>query len=260
MTGSARRAQAVVWELILPFALLIVWWFWSAASVGMYFPSLAQILRSFASTWFGPGFADHVVPSLRNLALGYLLGAAVGIGLGIAIGRIAWLRWLTTPVLEYVRALPPPALLPFFILILGIGPEMQIGIIAFGVVFVVLLNAIDGARGVEPTLISVCTVYRIPRRWRFLQVILPASSPQIVAGLRTGISLAVVLMVVSEMTAATRGIGFFTLQAQQNFAFVDMWSGMVLLAVIGVVVNLLFAWCVERPVLFWQRGASGALR
>lgn len=257
MTAAKRHAAALAWELLLPFALLLAWWFWSAARATMYFPSLQSILKSFATTWFGSGFALHVVPSLRNLAVGYLLGAVIGIGLGVAIGRIGWLRWLTMPIVEYVRALPPPALLPFFILILGIGPEMQVGIIAFGVVFVVLLNAIDGARGVEPTLISVCTVYRVPRRYRIAQVILPAASPQIVAGLRTGISLAVVLMVVSEMTAATQGIGFFTLQAQQNFDFVDMWSGMVLLAVIGVVVNLLFAWCVERPVLFWHRGASG---
>lgn len=256
MSGATRRAGGVIWELILPFLLLLAWWLWSAASTNMFFPPLADILRAFAHTWFGHGFTADVIPSLRNLIVGYLLGSAIGIVLGLAIGRIEWLRWLASPFVEYARALPPPALLPFFILILGIGPEMQIGIITFGVLFVVLLNTIDGARGVEPTLMDVCRVYQVPRRYRIMRVILPAASPQTIAGLRTGISLAVVLMVVSEMTAATQGIGFFTLQAQQNFGFVNMWSGMVLLAIIGVLVNLLFARYVERPVLFWQRATA----
>lgn len=258
MNGVTRRVGSVAWELILVVVIVAAWWFASASSTNMYFPSLQHIMQSFGHNWFGAGFTENIVPSLRNFIVGYLIGSVVGIGLGIAIGRIAWLRWLLTPAVEYIRALAPPALLPFFILILGIGPEMQIGIITEGVLFIVLLNAIDGAKGVEPTLTSVCTVYRIPRWYRFFHVVLPASSPQIVAGLRTGISLAVALMVISEMTAATRGIGFFTLQAQQNFNFVDMWSGMVLLAIIGVIVNLLFVRLVERPVLFWQRGMSGA--
>lgn len=252
-----RTIPAMVWELLLPLALFVAWWVWSVTAGQMYFPPLPEILRAFGHTWFGAGFVDHILPSLRNLALGYLLSSAAGIVAGIAIGRNAWLHWLVGPIVEYARSLPPPALLPFFILILGIGSEMQVGIIAFGVFFVVLLNTIDGARSIEPTLLEVSTVYRVPRWLRFTHIILPAASPQIVAGLHTGTSLAVILMVVSEMVAATRGIGFFTLQAQQNFAFADMWSGMLLLAIIGVLVNLLFVRLVERPVLFWQRGAAG---
>lgn len=252
-----RSVTAIVWELLLPLALFVAWWVWSVTAGEMYFPPLPEILRAFGHTWFGAGFVEHILPSLRNFALGYLLASAAGIVAGVAIGRNAWLHWLVGPIVEYARSLPPPALLPFFILILGIGPEMQVGIIAFGVFFVVLLNTIDGARSIEPTLLEVSAVYRIPRWLRFTYIILPAASPQIVAGLHTGTSLAVILMVVSEMVAATRGIGFFTLQAQQNFAFADMWSGMLLLAIIGVLVNLLFVRLVERPVLFWQRGAAG---
>lgn len=257
MKSLTRRAGAILWGLILPLALFAAWWIWSVADPGMYFPPLPAILRAFGHTWFGSGFLAHVVPSLRNFIVGYLIASVAGVAIGVAIGRVAWLHWLLGPLIEYARSLPPPALLPFFILVLGIGPEMQVGIIAFGVFFVVLLNTVDGTRSVEPTLLEVAAVYRIPRWYRFTRIILPAASPQIVAGLHTGTSLAVILMVVSEMVAATRGIGFFTLQAQQNFAFTDMWSGMLLLAIIGVVVNLLFERLVERPILFWQRGATG---
>lgn len=251
-----KAIGSLVWEFVLPLALFVAWWAWSVTAGQMYFPPLPEILSAFGHTWFGEGFLDHVVPSLRNFAVAYLLASAAGVVIGIAIGRMAWLHWLLSPIIEYARSLPPPALLPFFILVLGIGPGMQVGIIAFGVFFVVLLNAIDGARSVEPTLLEVGKVYRIPRWYRFTRIVLPAASPQIVAGLHTGTSLAVILMVVSEMVAATRGIGFFTLQAQQNFAFADMWSGMLLLAIIGVAVNALFVWAIERPILFWQRGAA----
>lgn len=255
---ALRGVGAVVWELILPVALFVGWWIWSTVAGGMYFPPLPDILTSFAHTWFGAGFVENVIPSLRNFIVGYLVGSAIGVVLGVAIGRVGWLRWLLSPIIEYLRAMPPPALLPFFILILGIDAQMQIGMITFGVVFMVLLNAVDGARSMEPTLGEVATTYRIPLWYRIQSVVLPAASPQIVAGLRNGLSLAVILMVVSEMVAATQGIGFFTLQAQQNFAFTDMWSGMLLLAIIGVLANLLFAWLVERPLLFWHRGATGA--
>lgn len=258
MKSAAHGFGSALWGLILPAALFAGWWVWSVAAGGMYFPPLPEILRAFGHTWFGSGFAEHVVPSLRNFAVGYLIASAAGIVLGILIGRVGWLYWLFGPLIEYAHSLPPPALLPFFILVLGIGPEMQVGVIAFGVFFVVLLNTVDGTHSVEPTLLEVATVYRIPRWYRFTRIILPAASPQIVAGLHTGTSLAVILMVVSEMVAATSGIGFFTLQAQQNFAFADMWSGMLLLAIIGVVVNLMFERFVERPILFWQRGITGA--
>lgn len=258
MKALARRIGPIAWALILPLVLVTGWWVWSVVDGGMYFPPLPEILRAFAHTWFGGGFLAHVVPSLRNFIVGYLIASAAGVVVGIAVGRLAWLHWLLGPLIEYARSLPPPALLPFFILVFGIGPEMQVGIIAFGVFFVVLLNTIDGTRSVEPTLLEVATVYRVPRWYRFTRIILPAASPQIVAGLHTGTSLAVILMVVSEMVAATRGIGFFTLQAQQNFAFADMWSGMLLLAIIGVVVNLVFERWIEHPILFWQRGAAGA--
>ncbi|TAL77538.1 MAG: ABC transporter permease [Burkholderiaceae bacterium] len=260
MSSAPRRLRAIVWELILPVVLFVGWWGWSSASTSMYFAPLPKILSAFVHTWLGAGFNENVVPSLRNFIVGFLLGSFIGIITGVAIGRVRWLRWLFGPITEYLRALPAPAMLPFFILILGIGAQMQIGIIIFGVVFVVLLNAVDGARSIEPTLDDVCTVYRIPLRYRIMRVILPAATPQIIAGLRTGLSLAIVLMVVSEMVAATRGIGFFTLQAQQNFDFVNMWSGMLLLALIGVLVNLLFVWLIERPMLFWQRGVSGTDR
>jgi ABC-type nitrate/sulfonate/bicarbonate transport system permease component len=84
--------------------------------------------------------------------------------------------------------------------------------------------------------------------------VLPAAGPQIFAGMRTSLSLAVILMVISEMVASTNGIGFFVLQSQRSFAIPEMWSGILLLGILGYLLNLAFA-LVERRVLDWHRGA-----
>jgi ABC-type nitrate/sulfonate/bicarbonate transport system permease component len=100
-------------------------------------------------------------------------------------------------------------------------------------------------------------MYGIPRRDRLLRVTLPAASPQIFAGMRLSVSLALILMVISEMVASTNGIGFFVLQSQRSFAIAEMWSGILLLGILGYVLNLLFV-LAERKALAWHRGAKAS--
>jgi ABC-type nitrate/sulfonate/bicarbonate transport system permease component len=164
------------------------------------------------------------------------------------------LRRAVDPVVQFLRAIPPPALLPFGILVLGVGASMKIFIIAFVCVWPVLLNAIDGVAGVEPVLRDTSRVYGIGRRDTLLRIMLPAAAPQIFAGMRTSLSLAIILMVISEMVASTNGIGYFVLQSQRSFAIEEMWSGILLLGILGYVLNAVFV-LVERRVLRWHRGA-----
>jgi ABC-type nitrate/sulfonate/bicarbonate transport system permease component len=119
------------------------------------------------------------------------------------------------------------------------------------------LNTIDGVAGVEPTLRETAEVYGIGWRDRVLRIILPAAAPQIFAGMRTSLSLALILMVISEMVASTNGIGYFVLQSQRSFAIAEMWSGILLLGILGYVLNALFV-VVERRVLRWHRGARAS--
>ncbi len=252
-----RRISGVAWELLLPAALITIWWIWSVQAAALFYPPLPEVLRTFADTWFGTGFVHHVLPSMRNLAIGYLIGVALGVTGGVILGLARWLHQVVNPLLEYARALPPPAVLPFAILLLGVGPEMNVGVIVLGVVFPVLMNTVDGVRGVEPTMRDMARVYRLPWHYQLRYVLLPSAGPQIIVGARTSLSIGVLLMVVSEMVASTEGIGFFTLQAQRTFAFTQMWAGMLLLGLLGYLLNLAFG-LVERRVLHWQIGAACA--
>jgi ABC-type nitrate/sulfonate/bicarbonate transport system permease component len=117
----------------------------------------------------------------------------------------------------------------------------------------------DGIAGIDPTLTETSRVYGIGARDRIVRVLLPAAAPQIFAGMRTSLSLSIILMVISEMVASTNGIGYFILQAQRSFAITEMWSGIILLGLLGYVLNAIFT-LVERRILAWHRGARAGAR
>jgi ABC-type nitrate/sulfonate/bicarbonate transport system permease component len=238
----------------VPVAVIAVIWFWSAGSDVYYFPPLKDVLSTFRDTWLFDRIGSDVVPSLVRLFIGYFIAVAVGVGGGIALGLSPVLRRVTEPIVEFLRAVPAPALLPFALLVLGVGNDSKIFIIAFVCVWPVLLNAVDGVSGVDPTLTDTGLVYRIPARDRLTHVVLPAAAPQIFAGMRTSLSLALILMVISEMVASSNGIGYFVLQSQRSFAIPEMWSGIILLGILGYLFNAVFL-LVERRVLAWHRGA-----
>ena len=251
-TGRQRltRPLNVATSLIVPVAIVAAWWFASAASVSPFYPPLQTILESFRENWLFDRVASDVFPSLWRMFAGFAIAVVVGVGLGALLGRLPLLAHALNPVLQFGRALPATALVPVSIVLMGIGDTPKIVLIAFVTLFPILLNTIDGVRNIDPVLMDVCRTYRLNRRQRVLHVQLPAAAPQVLAGMRIALSVAFVMMVVTELVAATSGIGFVTLQAQQSFQVPLMWSGMLLLGILGVFVNGLFV-LLERRLLRW---------
>jgi len=244
----------IVLEVLVPLALLGLWAVWSAGSETFYYPPLTDILETFGETWLFERVGSDVVPSLLRLGAGYAMAVALALLVGVPLGLSRTARRAASPLVEFLRAIPPPALLPLAIVVVGVGDSMKVLIIAFVCLWPVLLNTIDGIRGIDPTLAETARVYGVRGADRLRRVVLPAAAPQVFAGMRTSLSLAVIMMVISEMVASTNGIGFFVLQSQRSFAIPEMWSGILLLGILGYALNLLFAG-VERRVLAWHRGA-----
>ncbi len=258
MTKERRfKILAVSLEILVPIALLGIWAAWSASSDTFYFPPLTDIFEKFQETWLFDRVSSDVLPSLQRLAIGYVISVVVAVAVGIPLGLSPVLRRATSPIVEFLRAIPPPALLPFAIVVLGVGNAGKIFLIAFVCVWPVLLNTIDGVTGIDPTMRETARSYGITGRDRLQRIILPAASPQIFAGMRTSLSLALILMVISEMVASTNGIGFFVLQSQRSFAIPEMWSGILLLGLLGYLLNVAFV-LIERRVLAWHRGARAS--
>ena len=253
----SRRVLLIGIEIAVPLLVLAILWFWSAGSEVFYFPPLKDVFTTFKDTWLFDRVGSDVVPSLVRLFIGYFIAVALGVGGGIALGLSPVLRRATEPIVEFLRAVPAPALLPFALLVLGVGNDSKIFVIAFVCLWPVLLNAVDGVAGVDPTLVDTGRVYRIPASDRLRHVVLPAAAPQIFAGMRTSLSLALILMVISEMVASSNGIGYFVLQSQRSFAIPEMWSGIILLGILGYAFNAVFL-LLERRALAWHRGARAA--
>jgi len=251
-----RGALTLVRVLALPALLVGLWALATADSHSYYISTPKQVVSAFADTWIGPRLVDDVLPSLGRLAVGYLVAALLGIALGVVIGRHARVRATLEPVLEFFRATPPPVLVPLLILLSGVGNTMKVLVIVSGCVWPVLLNTVEGVRGIDQELIDTCRSYRIDGLARLRHLTLRAASPQIVTGLRQALSIGIILMVISEMFASSSGLGFTIVQFQRTFAIPEMWSGIVLLGLLGFGLAMAFrAW--EHHVLSWYFGVRG---
>ena len=245
--------------------LLVLWQYFAVQAGSIFFPPPSEIAKRAVELWLsgppsrlflGEGVFDDILPSLSRLFVGWSLAVMFGIALGALIGRSRQFSELLDPSLQFLRAIPGPALVPVFILLLGTESMMRIVLIAFGSVWPVLLNTIEGTRTVDPLQLDTASAFRLPRRARWWRIILPAAMPKIFAGMRVSLSLAVILMVVSELVASTNGIGYRIQNSQIMFLLTDMWCGIVLLAVIGYLLNAIFV-KVEDRVLGWHRGVRG---
>jgi ABC-type nitrate/sulfonate/bicarbonate transport system permease component len=255
----SRRTLLLAVEIGTSAVLIALLWLWTDNASSYYYPPLGDVLSAFKDTWVFDRFREDVIPSLLRLAAGFVIAVLVGIALGVVLGRNRMLRHMTSPIVEFMRAIPAPALIPFAILVLGVEDDAKIFLIAIVCVFPVLLNTIDGVAGVEPTLLDTTTVYRIGKLDQLRFVVLPAAAPQIFAGMRTSLSLSLILMVISEMVASSNGIGYFILQSQRSFAITEMWSGILLLGILGYLFNFVFT-LVERRILAWHHGARAGAR
>jgi len=254
-----RALLRLLFVVALPALLVVVWWFASAGSTDVYWPPLRTILETFPEVWTGERLRSDVLPSLLRLAAGYTLAAVAGVVLGTVIGSYRRVRAVCEPVLEFLRAVPPPVLIPVITLFAGIDDTMKITVIASGCVWPVLLNTVEGVRAVDPVLAETARSYGITGAARLRAVVLPSAGPQIFAGLRQALSVAIILMVISEMSAASNGLGFTIVQFQRGFAIPDMWTGILVLGLLGFVLSVLFQF-VERRVLGWYHGLRAAAR
>lgn len=251
---DGRGAALVGIEIVSPVAVLVGLMLWTEQADNYVFPPLAPILVDFPQTWFVDRFTSDVLPSLQRLGLGLALATTIAVPSGFLLGQSVRVRAVVSPLLELFRAIPAPALIPLVILLLGLGDDAKVVLIASVCTWPILLNTIDGVAGLEPAYHQTATVFRVGSWQRQRHVVLPGALPRILAGLRVAVALALIMVVVSEMAASQNGIGFTVLLAQRNFDLSTMWSGILLLGMLGYLLNLLFL-RLERHVLAWHRGS-----
>lgn len=251
----AKIGADTAYAVALPLVLLLIWGVAASIAPAKFFPAPLTIAVAFSDTWLGDTFVNDVLPSMARLAIAIIIAVVVGIAAGTLIGLTRWLRELLEPLLEFFRAIPPPVLIPVFVAFLGVTDSMKIVVIAFGAIWPVLLNTIEGIRSTDSVMSETARSFSLTPAQRLFGLLLPAASPRIMTGVRQTLSVALIMMVISELFYSSAGLGYQIKYFQQTFLIAEMWSGIVLLGLIGVLIAVLFGF-VERRVLRWYHGTK----
>jgi ABC-type nitrate/sulfonate/bicarbonate transport system permease component len=242
----------------LVFVAALAIWEASARTESFYFlPPVSEVVRRAWDVWPSADFLSAVTASLKRLAAGFAIGSTAAVAVGLAMGSSPRVRSTLSPTAESLRALPVIAVVPIAIVLLGVGDAMRVGVIAFGVFFPVLIATVEGVRAVGLEVRDTAALFRLSTVQRSVRVYLPAALPTIFAGLRTALSIGLVLVVISELNGEGDGLGVYIETQRALFNVSEMYVGILFLGLLGYVLNRLFL-VLEHRVLAWHYGAIGA--
>ena len=193
----------------------------------------------------------HVGATLERVLIGFVTGAVLAVALGIMAGYLPVVRNLVEPIVELLRPIPPLAVLPLFIVWIGIGEASKVGFITYATFFPMFLTTVHGVRRVDPLLLRAAQSLGATSLQLFHRVILPAALPDILTGLRLGVALSFFVIVISEFIGAEHGLGYLINDGRNFFLVPQMLGAAIVLGFLGYAGNALVR-RFERRVLRWQ--------
>lgn len=242
---------------LLVAALLAVWELSARTGlvVSANWPPVSAVFVALIRELANGDLLAAVGSTLLRMSAGYICGVMAGIIVGIALGTVSFLHRMLEPLLEFLRPIPAPAIIPPLVLFLGVDDAMKITIVALTAFFPVVINTMQGVAGVEPTYIAVARTFRRPMLARLIRVEFPAILPFIFAGMRISLALALVVTVVSEMIAGASGIGYYLVMMQYAVRAAEMYAAIFVLAILGYLLNAIFI-LAERRTIFWYASSN----
>jgi len=260
-TTASRRPKRrkppanLVYGLPLLFAVATLWEL--APRLGLlnpiFFPAFSEVVSAWVDLIVNGSLLSDVWASLRRSATGFLLAVLVAVPLGLLMGSYRKFERLTDLFVQTLRNTPQYALLPLFVLTMGIGEASKIAITFYASMWMLLINTISGVKSVDPTLIKAARSMGANDFDLFRNVVLPASVPSITAGARLAVKASVVSVIGAEMLAAQSGVGHLIQNAQLMMQVPEMYAGILTLTVIGTTINYLLVWA-EKKASGWKYG------
>lgn len=267
--GKARRrwqpsklAATILKDIVIgaaiPAVLLILWQI--AASAGyispMFMPSPGSILKAFWALATSENLLHHLFVSMGRAGLGFLIGGAAGLLLGLLTGLFRKAQYLLDPSIQLLRLVPHLAIAPLIILWFGFGETSKIAIIVTGSFFPLYINTFLGIRNVDNKLFEVSRILGFSPLRRMTRLILPASLPDILIGVRISLAVSWIGLVVAELIGSRSGIGFLINEAKQNSETSVIFVGIIIFAIIGKLIDSLMKG-LEIRWLNWRDGYKG---
>lgn len=234
-------------------ALAALWWLASHRQwvSKVFLPTPEAAFAALSEGLASGDLAGFTAATVWRMVLGWGLASVAGVLLGALIGSSAAARAWLQPTLEFLRPLPASALLPLAIAVFGLSPAMVLSVVAFGAMWPVLLATLHGFAAVHVRLAEVAQALQIGRVAFALKIGLPNALPDILAGMRLALTVALIVSVVGEMIASQAGLGQAILLAARAFRASELFAGVLLLGAIGFASNALLA-LAERRLLRWQ--------
>ncbi|MBZ5739552.1 ABC transporter permease [Nocardioides mangrovi] len=252
MTASrpTRFLLGALLQLWMPALVVVLLFVATANSTSFYFPPFSEVLVALKDAFVEGDLLSDLLFSLKNLVAGLAIAIVAGTVIGTVIAETEWFRVASQPVLDFARATPMVSFTPVIILTLGIGAAPKIFLISLGAFWPILLNTIAGVHGISPAVRESVRAYRIGPLLRLRKVLIPGAAPQILAGIRISLAVAIVMMIVSEIYGSPEGLGYFILTSGSSFHVADTWAGTLLIGLLGYALTLLLM-AVEYLSLGW---------
>jgi len=240
--------------IVSPVALLLAWQLlsWLKVFDARFIPSPLTIFDGAVVLVRSGELWTHLSASLWRLLWGFLLGAIPGIAIGLVMGLSRYVRAALDPIVSATYPIPKIAILPLVMLYFGIGEFSKIVIIAIAVIYLVLINTMVGVMSIEPIYFDVARNFNAPWRKLFTRVIIPGALPLIFAGLRLSLGVSLIVIVSAEFIAAKSGIGFLIWTSWETLVIENMFVGIIVITVLGVVSTLILKE-IEQLLIPWRR-------
>jgi NitT/TauT family transport system permease protein len=251
----ASRAGRAGWKSLAVLLFLALWevgpLYLAGPSTRVFLPPLHEVLAAGVKLIDSGQLQNHLQASLTRSVSGFSIAVVSAVALGLLIAWYGWLNSFLNPLLELFRNTATLALLPVFTLLLGIGEESKITIVAYAAFFPVLLNTIAGVRTVDPLLIRAAKSLGLNSFRLFQKVILPSAVPTIFTGIRMAGTSSILVLIAAEMVGAKAGLGYLIVNSQMSFLIPDMYAGILTVSVLGLLVNVLLV-SLERHFSRWR--------
>jgi NitT/TauT family transport system permease protein len=220
-------------------------------STPTFFPTVTKIAGALVSEAQNGHLWANIIVSLRRALIGFFIGLAIAIPLGLAIGWFKTFGDILNPLLQVFRNMPVLALLPVFVMFFGIGEVSKIVVILWGVLWYTLLNTISGVRSIDSQLIKAARSMGTKSIKLFVSVVFPGALPFIFTGVRLSATVSILILIAAEMMGANSGLGYALYFYQANFLIPEMYAYIVVMAVLGTTLNFVLE-SVEKRVFHWR--------
>lgn len=217
----------------------------------VFIPPPSAIVSALVKLILSNELIKLIAASMQRAVIGYAIAVVLAIPLGFLVGWFKKFEKYMDPLFQTLRQVNTMTILPLFILLLGIGEASKIAMIAFASFWSTFMNTVSAVKGVDPLYIKCAKSIKLSNSKIFRKVVLPSAIPSIFTGLRYSASVALLLLITTEMLGGTSGLGYAITNWQMLFQTDKMWAGIVTMAVIGLIINNIFVWF-EKRLTYWK--------